>query len=192
MFRTDLPPIIRSLEYLRSSASCWLLLYEYLTMHGPQNIRSTYLLTPCSRVLLEKLIGSQLFKKFPTFYGTRSFITAFTSARHLSLSWAWSIQSMPPHPTYWRSILILHQMLLWWWYRGQWDGRALWHTWEERECMYGLGGDAWKQRGHLEHLGVYGRKQLNKMARTGFVWTDIRENGGHLWTRFHITFRLDE
>jgi len=46
----------------------------------------TYLLTPWSRVLLEKLTGCQLVKKFPTFYGTRRFITAFTSARHLSLS----------------------------------------------------------------------------------------------------------
>ena len=46
----------------------------------------TYLLTPCSRVFLEKLTGSQPVKKFPTFYGTRRFITAFTSARQLSLS----------------------------------------------------------------------------------------------------------
>jgi len=46
----------------------------------------TYFLTPCSTVLLEKLTGSQPFKKFPTFYGTRRFITAFTSACHLSLS----------------------------------------------------------------------------------------------------------
>jgi hypothetical protein len=35
-------------------------------------------------------------KKFPAFYGTRKFITAFRSARHLSLSWASSIQSIPP------------------------------------------------------------------------------------------------
>ena len=34
-------------------------------------------------------------------------VTAVTSARHLSLSWASSIQSMTPHPTTWRS--ILHQ-----------------------------------------------------------------------------------
>ena len=46
----------------------------------------TYLLTPRSRVLLEKLTGLQLVKKFLAFYGTRRFITAFTSARHLSLS----------------------------------------------------------------------------------------------------------
>ena len=46
----------------------------------------TYLRTPWSRVLLEKLTGSQLVKKFPAFYGTRRFITVFISARHLSLS----------------------------------------------------------------------------------------------------------
>jgi hypothetical protein len=41
------------------------------------------------------------------FYGTRRFITAFTSARHLSLTWASSIQFLLPHPTFWRSNLIL-------------------------------------------------------------------------------------
>jgi len=45
--------------------SCWIL---------------TYLL------LLEKLTGLQLVKKFPAFYGTWRFITALTSACHLSLS----------------------------------------------------------------------------------------------------------
>ena len=35
------------------------------------------------------------------------FITALTSVRHLSLSWASPIQSIYPHPTSWRSILIL-------------------------------------------------------------------------------------
>jgi hypothetical protein len=53
------------------------------------------ILTPRSRGLLAKLTVSQLVKKFPTFYGTRRLITAFTRARHLSLSWASSIQSMP-------------------------------------------------------------------------------------------------
>ena len=67
----------------------------------------TYLLTPWCRVLLEKLTGLQLVKKFPGFHGTRRFITALTSVRHLSLSWANPIQSTYPHPTSWRSILIL-------------------------------------------------------------------------------------
>ena len=53
-------------------------------------------LTPYSRVLLDELAGFQLVKKFPAFYGTRRFITAFTSAHHLSLSCASSIQSIPP------------------------------------------------------------------------------------------------
>jgi len=44
------------------------------------------LLTPCSKALLEKLIGSQLVKKFPAFYRTRRFITTFPRPRHLSLS----------------------------------------------------------------------------------------------------------
>ena len=68
---------------------------------------STYLLTPRCRVLLEKLTGVQLVKKFPAFHGTRRFITALTSVRHLSLSWASPIQSIYPHPTSWRSTLIL-------------------------------------------------------------------------------------
>ena len=63
------------------------------------------------RVLLEKLTGLQLVKKSPTFGGTRRFVTAFIIARHLSLSWARLIQSMPPHPTSWRSILILSSQL---------------------------------------------------------------------------------
>ena len=67
----------------------------------------TYLLTPWRRVLLEKLTGLQLVKKFLAFHGTRRFITALTSVRHLSLSWASPIQSIYPHPTSWRSILIL-------------------------------------------------------------------------------------
>ena len=66
-----------------------------------------YLLTPWCRVLLEKLTGLQLVKKFPAFHGTKRFITALTSVRHLSLSWASPNQSIYPHPTSWRSVLIL-------------------------------------------------------------------------------------
>ena len=46
----------------------------------------TYLLTPWCRVLPEQLTGLQLVKKFPAFHGTRRFITAHTTVRHLSLS----------------------------------------------------------------------------------------------------------
>jgi hypothetical protein len=54
----------------------------------------TYLLTPRSRGLSEKLTVPQLIKNSPAFYETRRFITAFTTAGHLSLSWARSVQSM--------------------------------------------------------------------------------------------------
>jgi hypothetical protein len=50
---------------------------------------------------------SEPVKKFPAFYGTRRYITALIKAHHLSLSWSRSIQSMPPHTTSWRSVLII-------------------------------------------------------------------------------------
>ena len=56
-----------------------------------------YILSPWSRVLLEKLAGLQLVKKSPALYGTQKFITAFTCVRHLSLSWATAVQFVPPH-----------------------------------------------------------------------------------------------
>ena len=66
-----------------------------------------HLLTPWCRVLLEKPTGLPLVKKLPNFHRTRKFITALTSVRHLSLSWASPIQSIYPHLTSCRSILIL-------------------------------------------------------------------------------------
>ena len=47
---------------------------------------SLYLLTPWSRVLLEKLTGSAASQEIPRIFGTRRFITVLTSARQLSLS----------------------------------------------------------------------------------------------------------
>jgi hypothetical protein len=39
-------------------------------------------LSPWIKDLLEKLIVPQIVKKFLAFYGTRKFITVFTTARH--------------------------------------------------------------------------------------------------------------
>jgi len=69
----------------------------------------TYLLTYSMELSPSWEAG--LVKKFPAFYTTKRFITAFTSARHLSLSCASSIQSTTPYPTSWRSILILSSHL---------------------------------------------------------------------------------
>ena len=96
----------------RAQGKDWLFINFYVFLisihNGPYIAPFTlYLLTPWCRVLLEKLTGLQLVKKFPAFHGTRRFITALTSVRHLSLSWVSPIQSIYPHPTSWRSILIL-------------------------------------------------------------------------------------
>ena len=55
-------------------ANCFLV---YKTIKLSSQIRNCiYLLTPWSRVLLEKVTRSQLVRKFPAFNGTRSLITA--------------------------------------------------------------------------------------------------------------------
>ena len=73
--------------------------------------KSSHYRTTRSRVFLEKLTSPQLSKKYPAFYGTWRSITAFTNARHLSLTWASWIQSIPPHHSFSRSILILSSHL---------------------------------------------------------------------------------
>ena len=72
-----------------------------------KHIEKVITLTALGAVLSEGLTGPQLVKKFPAFYITQRFNTAFTSTHHLFLSWTRSTQSMPPHPTYWKSVLIL-------------------------------------------------------------------------------------
>jgi hypothetical protein len=75
-------------------------------------IFNTYLLTPWSRVLLEKLtVNCAASQEIPRICGTRKSLTVPTSARHLSLSRANFIQSPRPPPTSWRAILILSSHL---------------------------------------------------------------------------------
>ena len=92
-----------------SGKFCWI----SVVSHCFHLVNLTYLITPWCRVLLEKLTALQLVKKFLAFHGTRRFITALTSVRHRSLSWASPIQSIYPHPTSWRSILILSTIYAW-------------------------------------------------------------------------------
>jgi len=70
-----------------------------------------HILTPWSRVLLEKLTGSAASQEIPRTFGTRRFITVLTNAHHLSLSWANSTQSPQTPPTSWWSVLILSSHL---------------------------------------------------------------------------------
>ena len=98
MFRAHVLETFRSMKWTYCKTKNFVHQFGYLL---------TYLLTPWCTVLREKLTGLQLVKKFPTFHGTRRFITALTSVRHLSLSWASPIQSTYPHLNTWRSFLIL-------------------------------------------------------------------------------------
>jgi hypothetical protein len=49
-------------------------------------IEKVITLTPLGMVLSERLTGPQLIRKFPAFYITQRFSTAFTSIHHLFLS----------------------------------------------------------------------------------------------------------
>jgi hypothetical protein len=70
--------------------------YLRLPTYLPKQLKKT----PWNRIILEKLIVAKLVKKFPAFYGTRLFITMFTTARHWSLSWTRWIQPTVSRPVY--------------------------------------------------------------------------------------------
>jgi len=72
----DLYVIGFDVKNLISGENCKFKLYRSPIILTPLTVFSTNqvlyfsaLLTPCSRVLLEKLTGFQVVKKFPTFYG---------------------------------------------------------------------------------------------------------------------------
>jgi hypothetical protein len=67
--------------------------------------------SPWSRILLEKLLVTQLVKKFHQLIEPKSFLPCSQGVRHWSLSWARCFQSTPSHPTSVRSILILSSRL---------------------------------------------------------------------------------
>ena len=80
----------------------FLLFYHYLF---------TYLLTPWSRVLLEKLTGFAANQEFPSILWNPEVHYRTHKRRHLSLSWANTIQSLQLLLISWRSILILSSHL---------------------------------------------------------------------------------
>jgi len=85
----------------------YLLLIVQLSAVYLRTYLPTYLPTPWNRVL-EKLTGSRPIKLFPAFYGTRRFITAFTSARHLYLS---SASRFSPEDSITLHVLYFHLRL---------------------------------------------------------------------------------
>jgi hypothetical protein len=82
--------------YARTYVCVNVYIYIYVYIRAKTQVLTDWLndwLTKLSRSLPEKLTDPQLVKKFPAIYRTRRFITAFTSTRHLSLSWVRSIPS---------------------------------------------------------------------------------------------------
>jgi len=71
----------------------------------------TYLLTPRSGFLFKKPAGFQVVQKFTSFYGTRTFTTACTSARHFSFPE--TARTSHTHTTHFlKAILILSSFIL--------------------------------------------------------------------------------
>ena len=91
--------------------ACWLFCQCFCRLSGMQDYLILSLLAYSMEQSPWEAIRFSAGQKIPSFYGTHRFFTAFTSAHHLSLSWASVIQSIPPHPTSRRSILILSSHL---------------------------------------------------------------------------------
>ena len=106
-----LPVFILGQQIFMSPKTCEVNKFKFYVISDTEPSHKIYLLTPWCRVLPEQLTGLQLVKKFPAFNGTRRFITALTSVRHLSVSWASPIQSIYPHSTSGRYVLILSNHL---------------------------------------------------------------------------------
>lgn len=84
-----------------------LFFFQWRILEGSSYARQTNPASLIRSIFYRIFLPPWLFvMEFTAFYGTQSVITATTRSCHLSLSWARSIQSMP-HPTSWRSIVIL-------------------------------------------------------------------------------------
>ena len=106
-FRRPLSEIICVLR----SANCYLSVDLSSQPIGQINCLKTHLITPSNRIFWEANRFSASQKKITDILWNPKFSNWYTSARQLSLTWASSIQSITPHSTSWRSILILSSHL---------------------------------------------------------------------------------
>ena len=84
-----------------------LYIHSSIFIHGMHRDSCNFIILGLQKFELQK--STQIWHIFPAFYGTRRFLTALTSARHLSLSWASPIQSSYPNPT---SLLKVHPNII--------------------------------------------------------------------------------
>jgi hypothetical protein len=81
-FRTWKTTLISNVKFILEQGGVEVYLYSFLNLGARWRwvgASTPYLLTPWRRVLLEKLTGLQLVKKFPIFYGTQRFMTTLHS-----------------------------------------------------------------------------------------------------------------
>ena len=101
------PPLHRKHHVFTTNTSGLILFTETINVYcGNYNYLSTYLRTPWSRVLLQKLTSFQPIKKFPALHGTRRFITALQE--HATCPCAEPDQSSPCPTT---QFLNIHHMV---------------------------------------------------------------------------------
>ena len=81
---------------------------RYLITVVIDKLRFIYVLTPCSTFLHETLTSSTLLNEILIFYGIRHSITLLTSARHLSILRASSIQTFYLLPRFYLSLTLSH------------------------------------------------------------------------------------
>jgi hypothetical protein len=147
---------------------------------------------PWSRILLEKLTARELVNKFPGLYGTRSSITAFTSARHLSLFWATVIRFMLPHLTSHFQVVFINSILLWvfFYQRGTRWHSCLSHSSSSLKFAVSITDGV---TGFSQWLNLSGRsmflgltQSLTEMSTRFFSW-EVKAAGAGDWHLYHLT-----
>ena len=113
------------------------------------------LITPYSRVLLQKITGFQLIKKFPTFYGTWRFIAAFIILHDTTanINENWTLYHKAAIELLWVLVKKVLELLINWWLLAQSKAESLKNT----LCCQAPGICHWLACSAATDCGRYGR-----------------------------------